>query len=172
MHCILCYTIRDCTSATIPNFYLIFIVIFEVLVLMAHDVSAHLCLWHHPIFRTMSYFFFSFLSQYFQVFISRRIFVYLLGWLEPQPKKEKLLDASKGMKNPSAFDGVQKVFGTVCALLRRPLGYRRYSKSRLSPLKVYSFLFFFFFQLPSTFSLVVYTSTVWKNTANMAHGES
>jgi hypothetical protein len=63
--------------------------------------------------------------------------------LEPQPKKEKLLDASKGMKNPSAFDGVQKVFGTVCALLRRPLGYHRYSKSRLSPSKVYSFLFFF-----------------------------
>jgi hypothetical protein len=62
--------------------------------------------------------------------------------LEPQPKKEMLLDASKGMKNPSAFDGVQKVFGTVCALLRRPLGYHRYSKSRLSPSKVYSFLFF------------------------------
>jgi hypothetical protein len=78
--------------------------------------------------------------------------------LEPQPKKEKLLDASKGMKNPSAFDGVQKVFGTVCALLRRPLGYRRYSKAAFPLLKFT--LFFFFFQLPSTFSLVVYTSTV------------
>lgn len=41
-HYILCYTIRDCISVTIPHFDFICIIIFKVLVLMVHDVSAHL----------------------------------------------------------------------------------------------------------------------------------
>jgi hypothetical protein len=75
------------------------------------------------------------------------------------------------MKNPSAFiDGVQKVFGTACALLYRPLGYRRYSKGRLSPSTVYSFPFCF--NCPPLFPLLFTRPLCEKNTANMAHGEN